>query len=127
MGAGGGGEEGAEEVVGRCFCEEGVHEEGAFAGGGGGHGEPALEHAEGGGGADAVVEVRDGEEPAAGFPGVEVLPAALPDGVVDAAEAVAVFVPALYAAAVDVRAEGEARVAGEAHAEAVGVGDGVAG
>lgn len=73
------------------------------------------------------MEIGDGEEATAGFPGVEIFPAALPDGVVDAAEAVPVFVPALDAAAVDVGAEGEARVAWEAHAEAVGVGDGVAG
>ena len=75
------------------------------------HTQPPLKHAEHRARPGALIRVADGGDAATGFPGVIVLPVAGPDGIVDAAEAVAVGFPALDASTVDMWTKGEAGVA----------------
>ena len=96
------------------MLQQRTHPQRALAGPGVRHREPALEQAEGGAPAGAVVQVHLGVDAVAGVEGVVGLPAALEDVLVDAG-VLGVF-PALDAAAVDVRAEAELGVAGGADA-----------
>ncbi|KAJ6438754.1 nonribosomal peptide synthetase 2 protein [Purpureocillium lavendulum] len=104
-------EKGPQEVVGGGEARRGHEAQGAWLDGG--QGEQALEHAEDGAGAVAVVQVRRrrGALPGAG-PGVVFLPPAGEDVVVGAAAAVAVGLPALERAVVDLGDDAGRRLQG---------------
>lgn len=103
-------EEGAEEVVGRG--ELGRGEEADHAWLDGGEGEDTLEHAEDGTGAVAVVQVHGGGDTAVALPRVVGFPVALEDARVGARAAVAVGLPALERAVVDLGDDAGRRLQG---------------
>lgn len=104
-------EEWAKQVI-RCGpVKQRVDPQCAFPGRRGRHAHPALEHAEHAAGSRATIVIAHGIQTPRRLPWIESRQVAAEDSVIDAAEPVAVVLPALDAAAVAMRAKREAVIA----------------
>ncbi len=111
----------AEEVVCRVTVKEWVDEKSSLSWSSGRHREPALEHSEARAGRWRGVVILNGSKSGGRVPRVKCREVSLEDFVVDAALAIAMVLPELNRAAIDVWSECEFVVAWIAHAETVGI------